>query len=361
MTLLTLFRAWFTRLEGLFGKRRRDRELTAELDAHLQHHVDDNLRAGMTRDEARREAMRTLGGTDTVKEQYRDQRGLPAIDQLQQDLRYGVRMLGRNPGFAFVAITALAVGIAVNVVVFSVANVVLFRPLQVADPGRVIRAYRDQHSNVPYADYLEFRDGNTTLSALAAFQLVSVSLRTNGDPEHVFGQLVSGTYFDALGVRASIGRALAPSDDGPGAAGAVVLSDNFWRRRFGSDPQIVGRTVTINGRPFAVAGVAPPGFTGAMAPLDASFWVAWNSPGFAPTADQVQHRSGLSAHLIGRIRSGVSLGAVQADLARVAGRLARDYPDTNRGATMTAYRAAIMSPSFGPAPALFVGFLTAIG
>ena len=358
---MTHLRSWLVRLTGVFTTRRRDRELAAELHDHLQRHIDDNLRAGMTPEAARRDAMRTLGGSEPMKERYRDRRGIPALDQLQQDLRYGVRMLRRSPGFAAVAITALAVGIAVNVVVFSVANVVLFRPLPVADPNRVVRAYRDQYSNVPYADYLEFRDGNTTLSALAAFQLASVSLRTNGDPEHVFGQLVSGNYFDALGLRASIGRALTPADDGPGAAGAVVLSDNFWRRRFGSDPQVVGRTVTINGRPFAVAGVTPPGFTGAMAPLDASFWVPWNSPGFAPTADQLQHRSGLSAHLIGRMRSGVSLGAVQADLSRVADRLARDYPDTNRGTAVTAYRAAIMSPSFGPAPTLFVGFLTAIG
>jgi predicted permease len=357
---MTWFRSLTCRLLCVFGRSRRERELAAELDANLQAHIDDNLRAGMTLDEARREALMKLGGTASTTERYRDRRGVPLLDALMQDLRYGVRMLQRNPGFAFVAIAALAVGISVNVVVFGVANALLFKPLPIADPGGVIRAYRDQVSNVPYADYLEFRDANATLSELAAFQLTSISLRADEQPEHVYGMLVSGNYFKALGLHAAIGRTIVPTDDRPGTSGAVVLSDGFWRARFGGDPHIVGHTVTINGHPFEVVGIAPPGFTGTMAPLDALLWVAWNAPGFAPTSDQLLHRSGLSTHLIGRMRPAAGLDAVQADLGRIAARLARDYPDTNRGATVTAYRAGRLSPSFGPAPTIFVGFLTAV-
>src|ERR1700730_2315787 len=217
--LMRRLRALLLRVSAMFDRRRHDRELVEELNLHLESHIDDNVRAGMTPDEARREALLRLGGTQITKERYRERRGITMLDALMQDLRYGVRMLQRNPGFAFVAIAALAVGISVNVVVFGVANVLLFKPLPVADPGGVIRAYRDQVSNVPYADYLEFRDANSTLSELAAFQLTSISLRADGQPEHVYSMLVSGNYFKALGLHAAIGRTISPDHDRPGTLG----------------------------------------------------------------------------------------------------------------------------------------------
>jgi len=173
---------WLRRLGGVFGRARHDRDFGAEIGAHLQAHIEDNLRAGLTPVEARRDALLKLGGIETTKDRYRDGRRTQWLDSLTQDLRYGARMLRRSPGFALVAITALAAGISVNVVVFGVANVLLFKPLPIADPGRAVRVYRDRTSNVPYADYLEFRDANTTLSGLAAFQLTSISLRTAGSP-----------------------------------------------------------------------------------------------------------------------------------------------------------------------------------
>jgi len=295
-----------------------------------------------------------------TKEGCREVGGWAWIDALAQDLRYGLRMLLKNRGFSFVAVTALAFGIGTNVLIFTLANALLLRPLAVANPESVIRAYTNVHSNTSYADYLDYRDSNHTLSALAAFQMASVSIRADGPPEHAWGMTVSGNYFDALGVTAARGRAIAPADDRIGAPGAIVLSDGFWRRRFGGDPTLIGHPLIVNGNSFTIIGVAPPGFTGTMAPLLPELWIAWNAPGFAPSRDDIIRRRGRSAHLIGRLQPGVSRLQTQADLSVRAAALALEHPDTNRDLTITVYPGRTLSDDFGSAPTLFVALLMVV-
>jgi predicted permease len=346
--------------QGPFRRRRIERQLDDELRYHFDRLVADGVRAGMSHEEAQRIARLEFGGVMQTKEACREVRGWHWLDTLAQDLRYGGRMLARNPGFSIVAVTALALGIAANVVIFSLANMLIFRPLPVTNPDQLIRAYTDTHSNTAYADYLEYRDHNRTLAGLAAFQLASVSLRSGGAPEHVYGMAVSGNYFDLLGVGAARGRAITREDDRTGAPGVVVLSDGFWRRRFGGDAALLGHTVTIDGHAFTVIGIAPSGFTGTMAPIVPDTWVAWNAPGVALTPEQVARRTGRSTHMIGRLRPGVSRAQAEADLATLASALAQEHPDTNRGSTVTISPARTLSDDFGPGPTIFVGFLMAV-
>jgi predicted permease len=345
---------------NLIRHRHVERDLDDEVRSYAELLVDQDMATGMDETAARRAARLELGGVDQVKDAVRDVRRGAWLEHMWRDVRYGCRMLARSPGFTLVTITTLALGVGANLVIFCVADTLLLKPLAVSDPPRVIRAYTNASSNTSYADYLEYRDRNLTLSALAAFQLASVSLRTDGSPDHFFGMVVSGNYFEALGVHAAPGRAIAEADDRAGAPGVAMLSDGFWRSRFRGDPSVTGRAVTINGFPFTVVGVVPAAFTGTMAPIVPDVWVPWNAPGFALSAAEMGRRQGRSAHLIGRLRPGNTLQAAQADLATLASTLATSYPDTNRGKTMTVYPGGTLSADFGPGPEVFIAFLMAV-
>ena len=194
------------------------------------------------------------------------------VESVVRDLRYAVRLLGRSPGFTLTAIVALALGIGINTTIFSVANAVVLQPLSAAEPDRLVRVYSNAFSNTSYAEYADYRDGNRTLDELAAFQLAQFSLRVGAAPEPVSAELVSANYFATLGVHAALGQMPRAVDDLT-AEPLVVLDHRFWVRRFDADPDIVGRTLSLNGQPFTVAGVAPDAFTGVMAPFVPALWV----------------------------------------------------------------------------------------
>src|SRR5262245_29291206 len=179
-----------------------------------------------------------------------------SFEHFLQDFRYGIRMLTRHRGFSAVAIATLALGIGVNTIIFGLANALFLRPAPVSDPDRVLRAYSNRHSNTDYSIYQQYRDRTRTLSGLALFQGASASLRADRAPEHVFAMVVTGNYFEVLGVRAALGRVIADGDD-RGAAGVVVLSDRTWRTRFDGSPSVIGRPLAINGQAFTIVGVAP--------------------------------------------------------------------------------------------------------
>src|SRR5207247_487170 len=174
------------------------------------------------------------------------------LDVFRRDIRLGIRSLAKKPGFAMVSIAALAIGIGANIAVFSLANSLLLKPLPVAEPQRVIRVYANRSANVAYGDYLQYRDRNHTILELAAFQGAGISFRDGAAAEPALAVAVSGNYFTALGVPAALGRTIGTIDDEAGAPGAVMLSDAFWRRRFGADRGIIGRAVSINGRLFTI-------------------------------------------------------------------------------------------------------------
>jgi predicted permease len=276
------------------------------------------------------------------------------LDALAQDVRFGYRAWRRNAAFAVTTIAVLAFGLSATILVFGIASELLLKRLAVSDPSRVVRIFSNRFSNTPYDHYLAYRDGNRTLSGLGIFAVVSVSLRTTGDPQHVIGMTVSGNYFDLIGVRPAVGRTLTPADDRPNASGAAVISHEAWQQRFASDPSIVGRAAFINGAPFTIVGVMREGYRGEMAPFAPEVWVPWNAPGFASASDGQRGQTG---PMIGRLGAGVSLRQAQAEFSVLAASLPSDGAPPAR---VTVYPAFRLVPELASSVGLFAGFLLAL-
>jgi putative ABC transport system permease protein len=357
---MRVLRALWLRLGDRLLRRRRERELQSELDAHLAMHVDDNLRAGMTPGEARRHALIALGGVEVMKEQYRDRRSLPFLDTFLRDAAFGWRLIVRNPGFSTVAVAALGVGIGANVAVFSLANALLLRPLPAYEPDRIVRVATFNFSATPYGEYEVYRDNARTLESLMAFNGVSLGLRDGGDPEHIFGMAVTGNYFGGLGVSVARGRPIAPADDDAGAPGALVLGDRFWRRRFAADPDIVGRVVSVNGQSYTIVGIVSPKFAGTMAPFVPDVFVPWNGPGIGPA--RATEGSGFFSrpvHVLGRLRPDATILHAHADLNALAAGIAARSPD-RPDLRVTVYPGRTLHAEFSQAVTVFVTLLTTI-
>jgi predicted permease len=268
------------------------------------------------------------------------------------DVRYGARVLLRSPGFTFVAVAALAIGIGANLTIFGFAKELLLSPPRgVADADRVVRAFTNRFSNTGFAEYEAYRDRNHTFVALAAFRAETMGLRTEGAPEQIFGLAVSGNYFNALGVPAAIGRPLLPADDRPDAPGVVVISDRFWRLKWASNPDVLGQVLTLNGRPATVVGVAPIAFTGTMAPLVPDV--------FTPITQSHRGVATSSVQMIGRLRPGVPIGEAQADLTTLAAQLVEGAAQ-DRKPMLTVYAARTLGPEIAVPAAVFAGALLAV-
>ena len=357
-------RAFLIRIAAVWRGGRLDSEFADELASHLQLHIDDNLRAGMTPEQARRRAIMALGGIAQTQEHHRERSRYAAVDRLVQDLRFGIRGWKRNAAFAATSVLVLAVGLSAIILIFGAANEFLLKPLAVPEADRVVRIYSNRYSNTPYADYLAYRDRTRTLAGLGISSLVSVSLRTTGDPLHVMGMAVSGNYFDTLDVRAARGRALNPADDDPGAPGVALISHTAWRQRFAADADIVGRRVVINGAPFTIVGVLPDAFRGEMAPILPEVWVPWNATGFAaiPGAGEARGRRERSGPMIGRLAPGATLQQVEAEFAGLAVRLRTDVelPNGQERTLISVYPALRLVPELGGNVTLFFGLLLAL-
>jgi putative ABC transport system permease protein len=262
---MTWLRIFTRRLRGVFFKRRLERDLEDEIRAHLEMQIEENVRQGMSSEEARQAARRKFGGVDQVKETYRDRSGLPLVESTLQDLRYAARTLTKNPGFSLITIMTLALGIGANTAIFSVVNAVLLRPLNYKDSDRLVllnHYYKKSIgiSGVSAIGYSYYRDNSKSFESIAALTGWSVNLTGIGDPERLRGYTVTHTFFPTLGFEAARGRVFTPDEDQPGRDRVVVLSDNLWQRRFAADPNIVGKTITLSGELYTVVGVMPPGF-----------------------------------------------------------------------------------------------------
>jgi predicted permease len=262
-------RIFASRLAGIFRKRNLDGELDIELRAHIDALTEENVRRGMSEQEARFAARREFGGIEQTKESYRDQRGLPFFETLMQDLRYASRMLVKNPGFTAVTILTLALGIGANTGLFSLVNSVLLGNLPVRNPQElVVIKYTDARSqeaeeDFSYPMYQAIRDKNTVFANVLTRSGLDFNASYGGQSERAVGEMVSGNYFETLGVQPFLGRLIGPEDDRtPGAHPVAVLSYGYWQRRFGSDPAIVGRNIVLNDNPIRVIGITPPGFYG---------------------------------------------------------------------------------------------------
>lgn len=324
------------RLGAIFGRSRRDRDLVDEIESHVQLHIDDNVRAGMSPAEARRHALLKFGALESIKEQYRDQRGIPLLDRLAHDLRYSGRLLRKNLGFTVIAVAMVAVGVGVNTGIFTVLNAAAFRRLNLPESDRLVtiaqtftgKVYRNVHgmpSLASYSEYRAYRDGTPAFSGLLAY-VPYVEVTLGGEhPEDLVGTLTSCNYFDVLDVRPAFGRGFSPSDcSAAGASAVVIVSDVLWREAFSADPAVVGRTIVLNRTSFTVIGVAPPNFNGTEAITSAFYAPVTMQP--ALMRERVFPHGVLSDDnlswlvLIGRLRPGVTIAQARADLAVIAAR-----------------------------------------
>ena len=238
------------------------------MDAELRHHIDcetaERIGQGMSPDEARRAALRDFGGIEAVKERARDARGARSLEDLGLDIRYAVRLLRRHGGLTSAAVLTFALGVGAATAIFSVVYGVLVRPLPYAHPERLVALWernipQNKDQNVVSVENFEvWRDRGDAFEGMAALVPRAVTLTGSGAPERVQGAEVSPGYFEMLGVAPAVGRTFTSADAAPGAAGALILSDGFWRRRFGGDPDVVGRTLTIAGERHAIVGVMQP-------------------------------------------------------------------------------------------------------
>jgi macrolide transport system ATP-binding/permease protein len=334
---MDFIRALISRCAALFSRNKLDESLDEELRTHIDLAVDENLKRGMTAQQARTAALRGFGGVTQTKERYRTQRGLPFVETLTRDVRYALRQLRKSPGFALTAVITLALGIGANTAIFTLVHAILLRSLPVADPSRLYRVgdltdccYNDGFENdngdfdlFPYDLYLDLKESAPEFEQLAAVQAggSSFSVRSGASPaKPLRAEYVSGNYFATLGVGAFAGRPLVDSDDRRGAAPALVLSYQTWRADFAGNPAMVGSTIYVQTHPFTVAGIAPPGFFGdRVVTRPPDFWVPLaNEPMIegAGTSLEVQGDEDTAwLYLLGRVRPEANIAALQTKLS----------------------------------------------
>lgn len=350
------FRAFIFRVLGLFRKEQEDKEFAAEMESHLHMHIEDNLRTGMTPDEARRQALMKLGGVEQTKEIYRDRGALPYLETLIQDLRFGARMLRKNPGFTAVAVLTLALGIGMNTGIFTILNGAALRLLPVPHAeqllavsqtyrklhGPIKRNVRENASFFSYSEYRAYRDQNHVFTGLLAYAPFVEVTMGGAHPQKLLGALASCNYFDVLEARPVLGRGFTDAEcSAPNASSVVVLSDSLWRGAFNADTSVVGKPIILNRTPFIVIGIAPPGFQGSE-PVPSQFWapVTMQSAllrGQDRLGDDQQSWLGLA----GRMKPGVSAKQVRADLGVIAGQI--DQLDPGRITTVGIDAATLFS------------------
>jgi putative ABC transport system permease protein len=323
-------RALLFRLGGLFRKEQRDRDLAEELESHLTLHIEDNLRAGMNADDARRNAILKLGGIEPTKEAYRDRRSLPVIEILIQDLRYGIRTLLKNPGFATVAVLTLALGIGANTAMYTIVRAVMLRPPDMPEPSRLVRVYESNPGlgrlawSASVANYASWKDQSRTLE-LAAFQGYAVNWTADGGSERLEGLAATSSFLPVLGPTVHIGRWFADDEQREGQHRIVVLAGKLWETRFGQDPGVVGRKLLINGETFTVIGVASGGLT---IPAPPDLWVPL-------VIDADAGRANRQYTVVGRLRPGFTLGQAQAEMRSIARGLEQQFPESDKGWSVT--------------------------
>jgi predicted permease len=322
------------RLRSLFRRGRVEQELDEELRYHLERQIEVNLAQGMTDREARHAALRAMGGIEQQKERCRDMRRVNFIEDLMQDLRYGLRVLAKSPVFTAVAVLTLALGIGANTAIFSVVNELLLRPLPFRDAERLVMLWEvtpeGRHQNTTSrANFRAWREQSTAFEEMAAFSDQRLNLTGDRDPEEVAVQLATPELFQVLGVEPLLGRTLT-EDDGRARSAGVVLAYGIWQRRFGGDPAVVGKPITLNGIPFNVVGVMPAGFqwhirsrSGTGKP--AEMWAVLPMPKEGPGT------LGRFLSVVARVKPGVSREQAEAEIKAIETRLGQDAPQYNKG------------------------------
>ena len=331
------FRKFQLRLRSLFRRRLVEGELDAELLFHLDQQTEENMSAGMGPEEARKAALRALGSLAQHQEECRDMRRVNWIENLLQDLRYGMRTLRQAPGFAAVAVLTLALGIGSNTAIFSVVQAALLRPLPYFQPDRLITLGEVRSQNVPdplamgtwsasYPDFLDWRAQSKAFESLAGFNGDGFTLRGAGEPESVVGAQVTPNFFSTLGIRPLLGRDFRAGEDERSGPHVAILMHSFWKGRFHGDPSVVGRSIQLDADSVTVVGVLPPEFE--FAPRgNVQVWVPLHMGEVMETRRNLRWIS-----TVCRLARGATLAQAEAEIALINTRLAAAYPKEN-GAT----------------------------
>jgi len=322
-----MLRKLFHRLRASLRRGKVEREMDAELRFHLEMEMAENMRRGMSEEEARLAALRSFGGVEPVKEAYRDLSRFRRIEEVWQDLRYGARMLRKHPGFTAAAVLTLALGIGANVAVFSVVNAVLLRPLPYPEPDRLVMLQNQflarnlKNAGVSVADYADYRGQKQIFEEVAAIAGANFNFSGADRPESVSGVFVTAGFFPLLGLKPVVGRVFSEDEDRPGYNRVVVLSESLWKRRFGADPGVIGRTLQIDDQSHTVVGVVPP------APESLGPNEVFTPAAFTP--EQMNHavRGGRFLFALARLKRGVPLARAQAEMNVFAQALAKEFPN----------------------------------
>jgi len=333
------FRTVMQRLAALFRRRRLEDDLDEELRSHLEMAVEMNMGKGMSAEDARREALRNFGGVEQTKENYRHQRGLPMIETTVQDLRFGLRMLRRSPGFSVLAILCLTLGIGANAAVFSWVEGILFRPYPAVTHQEQLLALtgtargESGPTGTSWPDILDLQRSCTLIDSFIVTKIMGTTLSVGDRAEVTTGSIVSANYFDAIGVHPILGRGFEPGEDvGRNAHPVTVISYQLWKGRFKGDPEIIGKTQRLNNVVHTIVGVAPEGFYGTFVGWAMQFWVpASMEETFEAGGYKLEDRGARWIEAYVRLKPDVTLPQAQQEISAVAKRLETDYPATNRG------------------------------
>ena len=289
------------------------------------------------------------------------------MESVLRDIAYGFRQLRKHPAFTCVAIVSLALGIGANTAIFSLVNTVLLRPLPVREPSRLIEVYGSVHKGADfdlqsYLNYKDYRDRNDVFSGLLAYRFVVTSLSHHGNNERVWGFLVSGNYFEVLGVKPLFGRGFLPEEDQtPGARPVAILSYSCWQGRFGGDRSSVGRDVSLNNHSFTIVGVAPKGFIGTEVAYAPELWVPiMMAKEVEPGSKWLEQRDSSNLFVIGRMKPGVTLAETKAALEAITFQLAKEHPTENEGRGIMLLPPGLFIPSIREASITFAGVLMVI-
>jgi predicted permease len=324
-------RRFFIRLKNLAMGRSADQRLQEEIAGHLAFLTEENIRAGMPPAEARRQAALKLGATQAVREDHHAEQSIPVIENLLFDLRYAVRMLLKSPGFSLIAIATIALGIGATTAIYSVIDATLLHPLPYPHPSELVRIEADfpgvgAHDvgiSIP-----ELRD----LQNSGVFQYVSLcfhgseNVTGSAQPTHIDGATVSPSYFAVLGTHAALGRTFDPHDAAPGANGEVIISDGLWKRAFGADPHIVGKSLRLDNDLFNIVGVMPAGFRDQGQTSEERNTELWAADGFSDERSPPARGARAPYETVARLQPGLSLEAAQGHLDALAASLKKQYP-----------------------------------
>jgi predicted permease len=356
MNLLAFFRS---HTSSLFHKPQIN-EMEEELRSHIQHRADDLQRSGLDRAEADRRARIEFGGYERYKQESHEAAGGQFFETLRQDIRYGLRMLRKNPGFTAVAILTLAFGICANTVVFGLLNALIIHPLNVPQSQSLFMIERVQEG-LPmqsYPDYVDLRDRTRSFDGVAAYDMAPAGLDANGKPTPVWLYETSGNYFDILNIQPYLGRFFHHSDEhGPNGSPYIVLSYGFWQSRFQGDRGVVGRMVRVNQHPFTILGVAPPDFRGTELYFSPDFWVPIMNTEQVMGWNSLEARSSQGISLVGHLKPGVTLPQASSDLASVAAYLDKTYPKEDGKISFALSRPGLVGNMLGRPVRAFVSGL----